>query len=149
MSSGIFSYSFYVGFALPRLMMFGDAAFVLFFLFGLEESLIQCLSHKFIRISPPLCTSAHFQHLQLQSIIWRYDIPASLISTQHWCFFWTFSWNVERHCWEWRWSITFGRFTSWHPVSNFSLCSHRANSVGVVINLIIHKMRIGIYLAVV
>lgn len=68
----------------------------------LWRSLIQCLSHKFIRVFLPLCTSAHFQHSQLQSVIRRYDIPASLISTQHWCFFWTFSWDGERHCREWQ-----------------------------------------------
>lgn len=55
-----------MGFALPRLMMFVVAASVLLSS-PLWRSLIQCLSHKFISVFPPLCTSAHFQHSQLQS----------------------------------------------------------------------------------
>lgn len=88
-SSGIFSYSFCVGFALPRLMMFGVAASVL--LSPLCSGGVLSGAYRTnLFVLPPLCTSAHFQHSQLQSIIRRYNIPASLISIQHWCFFWTF-----------------------------------------------------------
>ncbi len=73
---------------LPRLMMFGVAASVL--LSPLRSGgVLSCAYRTNVFVFPPLCTSAHFQHSHLQSIIRRYDIPASLISIQHWCFLWT------------------------------------------------------------
>ncbi len=69
-------------------MMFGVASSVL--LSPLRSGgVLSCAYRTNVFVFPPLCTSAHFQHSHLQSIIRRYDIPASLISIQHWCFLWT------------------------------------------------------------
>ncbi len=75
-----------------------------------------------------------------KSIIRRYDIPASLISIQHWCFFWTFFAGIVRdivgsdNIWQIdEVNVSFPNFLT-------SRCFHRANSVIYSVNMSIHNL---------
>ncbi len=118
-------------------MMFGVASSVL--LSPLRSGgVLSCAYRTNVFVFPPLCTSAHFQHSHLQSIIRRYDIPASLISIQHWCFFWTCFVGMAR-------DIISDNIWQIDEVNvsfpNFSLlCFHRANSDIFSISMSIHNL---------